>query len=70
MTYLYTFSIWPDETRGFSRALFDVLRLVNTRVEMPFTETEFEEFRSTLNRDGFTLRAIVRVLYRDPEIIL
>jgi hypothetical protein len=69
MKYVYTFSIWPDETWGFSRALFDTLRLVNTRVEMTFTEAEFEQYRSALNRDGFTLRAIVRVPYREPEVV-
>jgi hypothetical protein len=69
MRYVYTFNIWPDEGWGFGRALFDVLRLLNTRVEMPFAEEEFERFRSALNRDGFTLRAIVRVPYHEPEVV-
>jgi hypothetical protein len=70
MKYVYTFSIWPDETWGFQEAIFDVFRLINPRVEMPFTPEEFEQFRSALNRDGFTLRGIVRVPHHEPEIIL
>jgi hypothetical protein len=70
MRYVYTFSVWPDETWGFGRALFDVFRLLNARVEMPFTEAEFERFRSGLSHDGFTLRAVVRVPYSEPEVVL
>jgi hypothetical protein len=70
MRYVYTFSIWPDETWGFNRALFDVFRLLNTRLAMPFTPEEFEAFRSELSHDGFTLRAITRVPYREPEVVL
>jgi hypothetical protein len=67
--YAYTFSLWPDEAWGFGRALFDVFRLLETRVEMPFTEAEFESFRSRLSHDGFTTRAVVRVPYREPEVV-
>ncbi len=70
MIYTYTFTLWPDETWGFNRALFDVLRLLNTRVEMPFTEDEFEAFRSRLSHDGFTVRGITRVPHQMPEVVL
>jgi hypothetical protein len=68
--YLYAFSVWPAETWGFDRALFDVFRLLNTRVEMPFTQAEFESFRSRLSHDGFTMRAVVRTPHREPEVVL
>lgn len=67
MKYAYTFSLWPDETWGFDRALFDVFRLLQTRVEMNFSEEEFEAFRSQLSHHGFTLRAVVRAPYHEPE---
>ena len=43
---------------------------LNPRVEMTFTVEEFEMFRSRMSHDGFTLRAIVRVPHREPEVIL
>lgn len=70
MKYVYTFSIWPHEKWGFCRDLFDVFRLINPRVEMPFTEAEFEMFRSRMSHDGFTLRAVVRVPHQEPEVII
>ena len=70
MKYVYTFSVWPDETWGFDRAIFDVFRLMRRRVAMPFTEEEFEAFRSQLGRHGFTLRGITRVPECDPEPVI
>jgi hypothetical protein len=70
MKYAYTFGIWPAGTWGFRRSLFDVMRLLNSRVEMHFTEAEFERFRSELNHDGFTMRGITRIPYHDPEGVL
>ncbi len=70
MKYVYTFTVYPHEDWRFKRALFDVFRLLNTRVEMPFTQEEFEDFRSRLSHDGFTVRGIVRVPYYAPEVIL
>jgi len=70
MKYAYRFSLWPDETWGFNSALFDVFLLFNTRVELTFTEAEFEAFRSQLSHDGFTMRGIVRVQYQEPEVVL
>ena len=70
MKYAYTFSIWPDETWGFQAELFELFRLLSPRAEMPFTEEEFERFRSALNRDGFTLRGITRAPYHKPEMVL
>lgn len=70
MKYVYTFNIWPDETCEFKNAMFNVFRLLNTRVEMTFTEHGFELFRSSLSHDGFTMRAIVRVPYCEPEVVL
>jgi hypothetical protein len=70
MKYVYTFSIWPDETWGFDRALFDAFRLMQRRLAMSFTEEEFEIFRTRLSHHGFTLRGIVRVPHHEPEVVL
>lgn len=68
--WAYCFTLWPAETWGFKRALFNYFQFINTSCEMEFTEAEFERFRSELNHDGFTLREITRVPYREPETIL
>jgi hypothetical protein len=65
--YAYTFSLWPDENGTFHEGLFDVFRLLQTRVEMAFTEEGFRDFRAKMNLDGFTLRAVVRVPQIEPE---
>ena len=67
MRYTYSFSVWPSETWGFTRALFDFFRVINTQAEMVFTEEQFEQFRSALSHDGFTLREIERWPYVEPE---
>lgn len=69
MKYSYCFTVWPDETWGFTRAIFDLFRYINTNVEMTFTEAEFERFRSMLSHDGFTLREVTRAPYAEPEPI-
>ena len=68
--FTYSFSVWPAETWDFSRALFDLFRCINTRIDMEFTEPDFERFRSFLNHDGFTLREVTRIPYMKPELVL
>jgi hypothetical protein len=68
--YVYTFSLWPNDGQGLGSALLKVFRLLDTRVTMSFTEAEFEAFRSELSSDGFTLRAIRRTPYSEPEVVL
>lgn len=71
MKYTYTFSVWPNETWGFDRAVYDLFRLFNWRVDMDFeSEQAFELFRSELSHDGLTLREITRVPHHEPEVIL
>lgn len=65
--YAYSFSVWPSETWGFDKAVFQVFEAMGARVEMPFTPEEFERFRSSLSHSGFTLREIERALYHEPE---
>jgi hypothetical protein len=65
--YTYSFSVWPSETWGFSRSVFDLFQFLNSRVEMTMTAQGFEEFRSGLSRSGFTLREVERVPYVEPE---
>jgi hypothetical protein len=44
--------------------------MLDTRIEMNFTQVEFERFRSEVLECGITLREIQRVPYVKPEIIL
>ena len=69
MKYVYTFSAWPSETWGFKPALFDLFQFIAGRVEMVFTEADFETFRSTLNHDGFTLREVERWPWHEPKTV-
>ena len=66
MKYTYSFCVWPCEDWGFTRAVYDVFRMLNGRMALDFTEAEFETFRSSLGRSGFSLREIERVPYHEP----
>jgi hypothetical protein len=65
--YLYTFTVWPDETKGFAVAMFELFRMLTSRVEMQFSCDEFRQFRANLARHGLTLREVERVPYCEPE---
>jgi hypothetical protein len=67
--YVYSFVVWPDETRNFNRVLFDYFRVFRRRTEMHFTEADFERFRKEMLLDGFTLREVSRVPYIEPESV-
>lgn len=69
IVYVYTFTVWPAETFGFSRNLFLVFEFLNGRIERQLTADEFETFRSDLNRQGLTLREILRQPAKDWELI-
>lgn len=66
----YSFCVWPDETWGFDKSVFDLFRMFNHRIEMTFTLDEFNRFRSGLSHHGLTLREIERVPCAEPENIL
>lgn len=70
MEYIYFFSVWPDETWNFDRAVFTLFEMLTTRVEMRFKQEEFEAFRSRLPHHGLTLREVERWQYREPETVL
>ncbi len=65
--YVYSFTVWPDETWNFDKAVFDVFRMLCTRVDMAFTSDDLQNFRSRLSHHGLTLREIERVPYADSE---
>ena len=67
--YAYSFSVWPNETWGFDRSVFQVFEAMGSRVEMQFTPDEFERFRSSLSRSGFTLREVERVPHNEPQAV-
>jgi hypothetical protein len=69
MKYVYSFVVWPDETWNFDRAVYDLFRVLTSRVEMHFTEGEFERFRSALSHHGLTLREATRRPYVRPESV-
>lgn len=65
--WIYSFTAFPDEQRSWSRAARDVFGALLCVIEMPFTETEFAEFRATLEGDGLILHEIQRVPCVEPE---
>jgi hypothetical protein len=67
--FIYSFTVWPDETWNFDPAVFDLFRMLLTRVELKFNHQAFERFRSSLSRHGLTLREIERVPYIEPELV-
>jgi hypothetical protein len=68
--FIYGFSVWPCEGWGHTSHLFKVFDFLKGRIEIEFTKSQFESFRSGLNRDGFSLREIERFPYNPPETIL
>jgi hypothetical protein len=67
--FSYSFSVWPDEKWGFQREVYELFRMLNGRVDMIFTQDEFERFRSALSHDGFTIREVERIPYCEPEAV-
>lgn len=69
MKYSYSFSVWPAEQWGFDKAVFSLFEVLGGRVQLDFTEPEFERFRSGLSHHGLTIREIERVPYAIPETV-
>lgn len=69
-SWLYSFTVWPDETASWSREVFTLFEYLTTRIELEFTEQEFNEFRLKLGSQDLTLREIERVPYSQPETVL
>ena len=57
----FSFTPWPVEDRDFPPAMFDLFRTLTCRVEMSFTELQFEEFQKSLFEAGITLREVERI---------
>jgi len=77
--WLYSFQVWPVEERVLNvermtwesrKSLFDLFRMLNSRVEMQLTQDEFIEFRSGLLSNGLTLKEITRVPLFESESVL
>ena len=68
--YVYSFCVWPDETWKHPCAIFTYFKMANTRVDMTFTQEEFERFRSEMSHAGLTLREVERWPHCEPETIL
>lgn len=69
-TFMYCFSVWPDEALDFDKAIYLLFEAMGTRTELQYTEAEFNTFRAGLAKHGLTLREIERVPYVDPETVL
>lgn len=67
--WVYSFSLWPDETWNFSRSLFNVFTMMTGRMDLNLTEAEFEKIRSDLGHDGFTMREVERWPYHPPQSV-
>lgn len=68
--FSYSFSVWPDETWIFDKAVFALFRIMSTRIEMEFDALSFETFRSGLSHHGIILREITRVPSVEAESVL
>ena len=69
MKWVYEFSVWPAE-HGFCKSVYVLFEQLMTRVQMEFTEEEFEFFRESINQHGITLREIERFRYQEKETVL
>lgn len=66
--YCYSFSVWPCEKSALPKAAFMLCEMFG-RVEIQFTESDFNTFRFSLDAFGLTLREIERVPYCEPESV-
>jgi len=57
--YVYEFSVWPAE-HGFCQQYYKLFEHLTSRVQMEFTEADFETFREAINQHGLTFREIER----------
>jgi hypothetical protein len=71
VVYTYVFSAWPDETLAeIPQCVLDLFELLkNPKMEMQFTEEQFEAFRQDVYSFGITLREVERFPYHDPESV-
>lgn len=58
MSYLYSFSVWPKETKA--QVIFILFEYFKGRIELETTEKEFNQFRRDLAIEGFLLKEIER----------
>jgi len=65
--YEYEFRVWPTE-QGWENSVHEVFRNF-PRVALVMRVQEFEEFRASLERSGFTLRETTRVPHYEPETV-
>ena len=68
--YFYSFFVWPDEQRGYPKAMFQLFEMLKTRIEMEFSATEFVRFRLDVEGAGITVREISRVFVQKAETVL
>ena len=67
--FSYSFNVWPKEGAGFNQSVYELFRAMNPRVQIDFTEAEFERFRYELSQHGLSLREVERIPYADPELV-
>ena len=63
----YEFSVWPAE-HGWERSVYELFRSI-PRISIMMGDDQFQLFRDSLGRSGFTLREGTRVPHHEPEPI-
>lgn len=66
--YDYEFRLWPRE-HTWERPVYEIFATY-PRVVMTMSEADFQGFRDSLERSGFTLREASRVPHHDPETVV
>lgn len=67
----YSFSVWPLEQAcggQWELSTYDLFRMY-PRVWMAFTEDAWNDYRSSLERQGFTIRECERQPHHEPEMV-
>lgn len=67
--WTYGFEVRPG-LKGWSTATFNLFVNLATRVEMDFTEAEWSDFRTGVERDGLVLHEVDRRPWTGSEPVL
>lgn len=64
--FTYRFTVCPDDQWGYGWSVLQVFQAVDARLEMRFSEEDFERFRLNLSHNGFSLREVERTACVEP----
>lgn len=66
----YSFTVRPEARLAADPSVQRLFGVLAERVELDFTEGEFERFRTSLASLGLRLHEVQRVPYLEPEPVL